>query len=210
MIKSRRHFLKVSLATSSAPIVSTVTLPLIARAAQAEHFPETEAEGVLAQVVTSDHPFGPDRALTLLNVHTGERYEGPFWSRGRFVRAGMQKISHLLRDFRLGESMPMDPLVVDFMHNVYSQVDTDEPIQILSGYRSPETNARLARKSSDVAPKSLHMTGQAIDFRIPGTPARKLRNLAIATQRGGVGYYGESDFIHIDTGPVRAWNRPGS
>lgn len=203
MIRSRRDFLKTSLRTSLATSV-TAPFAVSALASNAQPGPAiSDAEEVLAKA--SENSFGPDRVLRLFNVHTGERYEGPFWSRGRFVSAGLDQINYLLRDYRIGESLPIDPLAIDFMHSVYVQLETAEPIQILSGYRSPETNAKLAKNSGNVARNSLHMKGQAIDFRVPGHSANKLRKLAVATRRGGVGYYRESDFIHIDTGAVRHW-----
>lgn len=206
MIRSRRDFLKSSvctLTTSLAVPLAATTLPTIAQPGTTA---STAFSGSDAEETTAfEANFGPDRVLRLLNVHTGERYEGPFWSQGRFVSAGLDQINYLLRDYRIGESLPIDPLVVDFMHVVYAQLDTAEPIQILSGYRSPETNAKLAKNSGNVARNSLHMKGQAIDFRVPGHSANKLRKLAVATRRGGVGYYRESDFIHIDTGAFRQW-----
>jgi len=149
--------------------------------------------------------YGPDRVLSLLNVHTGETFEGPYWSGGRFVASGMAEINALLRDFRIDEIHVIDPMVIDFMHSIYQQLDTVEPIQILSGYRSPATNAKLAESESRVAKNSLHMQGKAIDFRVPGSKAKKLQEIALSLKSGGVGYYQKSDFIHIDTGPFRHW-----
>ncbi len=146
-----------------------------------------------------------ERHLRLWNVQTDEYYEGPYWASGRFLTPAIEQISYLLRDFRREEAWPIDPYVIDFMYAVYSQLDTREPLHILSGYRSAQTNAELAKTYERVASNSLHITGKAIDFRLPSVKARKLRNLAIEANRGGVGYYAARDFIHIDTGPVRAW-----
>ncbi len=190
-------------ATSGAAIAEDVKLANDANLAK-------DAEEALAEATLKESSYGPDRVMRLFNVHTGERYEGPFWSQGRFVSAGLDQISYLLRDYRMGESLPIDPMVIDFMHSVYVQLGTAEPIQILSGYRSPETNAWLAKKSGNVARNSLHMQGRAIDFRVPGHSASQLRKLALGTRRGGVGYYRKSDFIHIDTGEFRHWDSGNS
>lgn len=206
MIRSRRDFLKSSISASLVTPLAAAGLPVLA----ASPANPTDAEEALAYASAADNNFGPDRVLKLFNVHTGERYEGPFWSQGRYVRAGLDQINYLLRDYRIGESLPIDPMVVDFMHAVYVQLDTNEAVQILSGYRSPQTNANLAKNSSNVARNSLHMKGQAIDFRVPGHSANKLRKLAVATRRGGVGYYRKSDFIHVDTGAVRHWGNAKS
>lgn len=146
-----------------------------------------------------------ERHLRLWNVKTNEYYEGPYWASGRFLAPAIDQISFLLRDYRREEAWPIDPYVIDYMHAIYSQLDTREPLHILSGYRSAETNAELAKTHEKVASNSLHIQGKAIDFRLPSVRARTLRNLAIDANRGGVGYYAERDFIHIDTGPVRFW-----
>ncbi len=146
-----------------------------------------------------------ERHLRLWNVQTDEYYEGPYWASGRFLTPAIEQISFLLRDYRREEAWPIDPYVIDFMYAVYSKLDTTEPLHILSGYRSAQTNAELARTYERVASNSLHIQGKAVDFRLPSVKARKLRNLAIEANRGGVGYYADRDFIHIDTGPVRFW-----
>ena len=148
-----------------------------------------------------------DRFLRLWNVQTDEYYEGPYWVSGRFLPAALDQLSYLLRDFRIGEARPIDPYVIDFMYDIYQRLDTTEPLHILSGYRSEQTNRALAQESNEVARNSLHIQGKAIDLRLPGVPARTLRNLAIESARGGVGYYEKRDFIHIDTGPLRSWER---
>lgn len=205
MIRSRRQFVKSTLGVAGVSVAGGGSMLLSSLVSATET--ESAGEEKLAEVMASQSAFGPDRVLRLHNVHTDERYEGLYWSQGRFISAGLDQINYLLRDYRLGESLPMDPQVIDFMHSVYVQLETKEPIQILSGYRSAKTNAELAKKSRDVARNSLHIKGQAIDFRVPDTPASKLRKLAVASHRGGVGYYSNSDFIHIDTGPFRAWSK---
>lgn len=148
-----------------------------------------------------------DRFLRLWNVQTDEYYEGLYWTSGRFLPAALDQLSYLMRDFRIGEARPMDPYVIDFMHDIYQRLDTTEPLHILSGYRSEQTNRALAQESTEVARNSLHIQGKAIDFRMPGTPARTLSKFARKSARGGVGYYEKRDFIHIDTGSPRFWER---
>jgi len=194
--RSRRTFLKSALRTSvaCAPLLSSAPLMSKALKADAEIM---EAASESTAIDSSEAKQGTDRILRLWNVHTGEHYEGPFWSHGSFVAAALDQISFLLRDHRIEEARPIDPLVIDFIHAVYSQLQTEEPIQILSGYRSPQTNASLAKRSNGVAKNSLHMLGKAIDFRLPDHNAKTLRKLAINTRRGGVGFYPEKDFIYL-------------
>lgn len=200
----RRKFLKVAVRTTAASIPLLSSAPLLSEVWE----PGLDSAASLSEVQESAQDHQPDRILRLWNVATGEHYEGPYWSHGRFMTAALDQISYLLRDHRIGEARPIDPFVVDFMHAVYTQLPAsgaDEPIQILSGYRSPQTNANLAKRSNGVAKNSLHMKGKAIDFRMSGHKAKTLRQLAINTRRGGVGYYPAKDFIHIDTGPIRSW-----
>jgi uncharacterized protein YcbK (DUF882 family) len=110
-----------------------------------------------------------------------------------------------MRDFRTGEIKPVDPNLLDLLHRIVINVDPHAPISIISGYRSPRTNAALRKITTGVARKSLHMQGRAIDIRIPGYRTSAIRRLAIQLKSGGVGYYPKSDFVHLDTGPVKAW-----
>ena len=110
-----------------------------------------------------------------------------------------------MRDFRTGEVFPVDPRLFDIMYRIYDQTDTSWAFEVLSGYRSPKTNRRLSNNTDGVAENSLHMTGQAIDVRLPGLKTWNLRKLAVALHAGGVGYYKKSNFVHIDTGRIRHW-----
>ena len=110
-----------------------------------------------------------------------------------------------MRDHRTGEIKPVDPNLLDLLHRIVMEEKSRSPISIISGYRSPSTNAALRKVTAGVAEKSLHMEGRAIDIRIPGYQTTALRQLAINLKGGGVGYYPESDFIHLDTGPVKVW-----
>lgn len=124
---------------------------------------------------------------------------------GGYDPTTLARVNHFLRDFRTDEVHAIDPGVLDTLFAVRSRVGRDDPFHVISGYRSPETNAYLRRHSSGVAKHSLHMEGRAIDVRLPGIPTAKLRDIALTMQRGGVGYYPASDFVHLDTGRVRFW-----
>lgn len=145
------------------------------------------------------------RALNFHNLHTDERLSVTYWRDGQYDRFAWGRINNILRDHYSGDVGVMDLRVIDLLHDVQQNAGNDRPVEIISGYRSPVTNRHLASASSGVAKNSFHMRGMAIDVRLDGTPLPRLRQTAIAMQRGGVGYYPSSDFVHIDVGPVRKW-----
>lgn len=147
----------------------------------------------------------PERALSLYNTHTGEWLKTVYWTDGGYVPRALSQISRLLRDHRSGDIHPIDPRLLDLMAGVHRKFGTRGAIHIISGYRSPATNALLASLSDGVASNSLHMSGQAVDIRIPGASVRTLGRAARAMKAGGVGMYPSSGFVHIDTGRVRVW-----
>ena len=147
----------------------------------------------------------PERRLTLVNLHTGERARITYWAQGSYVKESLREINHLLRDHRTGDTVQMDRELLDLLYSLQQKVESKKEFQVISGYRSPKTNAMLRTKSSAVAKRSLHMQGRAIDIRLPGTSLKHLRKAAIALKSGGVGYYPKSNFIHVDTGKVRYW-----
>ncbi len=145
------------------------------------------------------------RVLAFVNTHTGDRFNDAYWERGAYVPDALAAIHHVMRDHRSGDVHEIDPRLLEQLHRLKGEVSAREPYQIISGYRSPVSNATLASASSGVATRSLHMDGRAIDIRISGVDTARLRDAALAMQAGGVGYYQASDFIHIDTGRVRRW-----
>ncbi len=147
----------------------------------------------------------PAKKLAFHNLHTDEKLHVCYWRDGCYDRSGLSKINHILRDFRSGDVFPMHPKLMDLLHDLQARLGDDSPIQIISGYRSPRTNKMLAHQSGGVANHSYHMRGMAIDIRLDDTPLSHLRNEALAMQRGGVGYYPSSGFVHVDVGPVRRW-----
>ena len=147
-----------------------------------------------------------ERRLSFHNLHTGERVSTVYWSQGHYVEDGLAEINHVLRDFRTDQVIEMDPQLMDLLHQLRATVGvTKKPFEIISGYRSPDTNAMLRSKSSGVAKRSLHMEGKAADIRIPGLELGHLRQAALSLKAGGVGYYPKSGFVHVDTGRVRSW-----
>ncbi len=120
----------------------------------------------------------------------------------------LKQIDHILRDFRANEIKPIDPVLLDLLHELGGTLETDQPFHIISGYRSPHTNTLLRERggaTTGVASRSLHMVGKAIDIRVPGVKLDHLRGAARSLKLGGVGYYPSSNFVHLDTGRVRYW-----
>jgi uncharacterized protein YcbK (DUF882 family) len=139
------------------------------------------------------------------NTHTGESFSGVYRVGNKYLPDAFDRINYVLRDFRTGDVFPIDPRLIDIIYTVHQMTRSNKPYEIISGYRSPKTNSMLRRASTGVAKKSLHMSGQAIDVRIPGFSTERIRDLACSLEAGGVGYYSRSDFVHMDTGDVRVW-----
>ncbi|MCM2290881.1 DUF882 domain-containing protein [Allorhizobium sp. BGMRC 0089] len=149
------------------------------------------------------------RSLKIYFVHTGEKAEITFKRNGRYDPRGLKQLNYILRDWRRNESINMDPRLFDLVWTVYRKAGASGYIYVVSGYRSPETNAMLRSRSSGVAKESQHMRGKAMDFFIPGVPLKTLRDIGMKLQEGGVGYYPNSGspFVHMDVAGVRSWPR---
>lgn len=149
------------------------------------------------------------KTLSFHHTHSGEDLTVTFKRDGRYDEAALKQLNHFLRDWRTQEETVMDRRLFDILWEVYRDVDAKQPIQIISSYRSPATNAMLRRRSSGVARSSQHMLGHAMDFFIPGVPLEQIRFAGLRLQRGGVGFYptSGSPFVHLDTGSVRHWPR---
>ncbi|MER8904788.1 DUF882 domain-containing protein [Mesorhizobium sp. M0772] len=147
------------------------------------------------------------RSLKLYHLHTHEKAEIVYKRNGRYDPAGLRKINIILRDWRRNEPTKMDPRLLDLVWEAYRQAGATDYIQVVCGYRSPSTNSMLRSRSRGVAKESQHMLGKAMDFYIPGVPLKKLRNIGLKMQGGGVGYYPSSGspFVHMDVGNVRHW-----
>lgn len=146
-----------------------------------------------------------ERTLALYNTHTREDLKTVYWREGAYVTSALTDLDYLLRDHRANRLTVMDPHLFDLLYAIQQKLNTPQPFHIISGYRSPETNAYLRRRGSGVAEHSLHMQGKAIDIRILGYHSKALQRVALALGRGGVGYYARSNFVHVDLGRVRHW-----
>jgi uncharacterized protein YcbK (DUF882 family) len=147
----------------------------------------------------------PSRELSFVNLHTGEKLKAEYVHNGAYVPSAIRAISYLMRDHHNNQVRQIDPHLIDVAHMLHGRVGSKGPIDIVCGYRSPETNAMMHEISAGVAVHSMHIQGKAMDIRIPGTRLGSMRKSALALGLGGVGYYPEDDFLHIDTGPKRAW-----
>jgi uncharacterized protein YcbK (DUF882 family) len=149
---------------------------------------------------------GQEHALRLYNTHTGERMEIIYRRGDQYVPEALSKLDYFLRDHRSGDVRHFDPRLYDILSDLTASVGRPgAEIDIVCGYRTPSTNEALRAQTTGVAKNSLHIQAEAIDLRVPGVDTLKLRKAALALQRGGVGYYPHSDFIHVDVGRVRQW-----
>lgn len=147
----------------------------------------------------------PPRSLSLRNIHTLEELEVTYWENGKYIDDAVLQLSHHMRDHRENETLLMDPALLDTLWKVREKVDPAMRFDVISGYRTPKTNAMLRQRSSSVAKFSYHMVGKAVDISTHQAPISALRDAGLAVRRGGVGYYPKSRFIHLDSGPVRSW-----
>ena len=145
------------------------------------------------------------RSLAVLNLHTGERLAATYWESGGYLADALSGFNKVLRDHRTGEVHAIAPELLDLVVALQDRIEVREAVQIISGYRSPQSNATLHKASSGLATKSLHMEGKALDIRIKGVSLTRLRDAAWGLQKGGVGFYPGSDFVHVDVGRVRRW-----
>jgi uncharacterized protein YcbK (DUF882 family) len=176
----RRAFLKSSLLLAA----PSLSIPALAKTAQ---------------------PASGERVLRLYNTHTGEKLKTTFWAEGEFIPDAMKDINKVLRDHRNNKVAQMDPELLLLLTQLNDRLENDRELHIISGYRSPESNAKLHANSNGVAKRSLHMDAKAIDIRLPGKDLKMLHKAAMSLKGGGVGYYASSQFVHMDTGRVRYW-----
>ncbi len=178
-MKTRRSFLK-----TSAVVATAMSMPALARAATA-----------------APH----ERVLRLYNTHTGESIKSVFWAEGNFIPDALTDINKLLRDHRSNTVAEMDPQLLVLLDQLSAKFEHKNVLHVISGYRSPETNKKLAAASNGVAKHSMHLEGKAIDIRMPGQQLANVHKAALAAKGGGVGYYPDSQFVHLDTGRTRNW-----
>ncbi len=187
---SRRKFLGLgAVAAASAVVATSVIHP------------------ASAAIFSKSYSESGSRKISFRNSHTGETFSGVYRVGDKYLPDAFERINVVLRDFRTNQLFPIDPRAIDIIYAVHQQTQHTDPYEILSGYRCPKTNAMLREGTSKtgVAKNSLHMTGQAIDLRLPGFDTKRVRDLAKSLRAGGVGYYPKSNFVHMDTGDVRSW-----
>jgi len=146
-----------------------------------------------------------ERSLSFSNLHTGEKVSSVYWVEGSYIPDALKDLNSVLRDHRTDEIYQMDTRLLDLLYLLQSRVGSRKAYEVISGYRSPASNELLRGKSNGVAKRSYHMQGMAIDIRLPGSELRKLQQAALSLNAGGVGYYPDSGFIHVDVGPARNW-----
>jgi len=147
------------------------------------------------------------RRLHMLNAATGETVDLSYRTDDHYNGSALRQVSYLMRDWRQEKTVLMDPRLIDQLAWLQLESRSSQPLTLVSGYRSPATNAMLAKTDPDVAHNSYHLHGQAADICLPGVPLEWLRQAAVRLGQGGVGYYPRHGFIHIDTGPTRTWTK---
>ena len=164
------------------------------------------AEPALRPLVSQTLPLGDFRRAHIHNLHTGEVLDAVYWENGKYVPDALAEAMRVMRDWRNGSEHVMDPHLFDVLHGIQGKLGSGQPFQLISGYRSPETNALLHAESGQVASHSQHMLGKASDIRVEGVALDHLRNAALSLKAGGVGFYPVSNFVHVDVAKVRTWS----
>jgi uncharacterized protein YcbK (DUF882 family) len=181
MLYNRRHFLKFGIFSAMASFQ-----PALALAHAKRSLP-------------------PRRSLSLYSTQTTERLLVNYYIRGKYQLNALEEINYILRDHRTGEIKPIDIRLLDLLCAISLKLNTRSPFHVISGYRSPSTNAMLRKKSRRVAKNSMHVWGKAVDIRLPKFKTALLRRTSMNLKQGGVGYYRRSNFVHVDVGQVRYW-----
>ncbi|WP_293576999.1 DUF882 domain-containing protein [Phaeobacter sp.] len=148
---------------------------------------------------------GDIRRIRMYSGRTGEKIDMIYWIDGKYVKDAVKEVNYFMRDWRSDDVKDMDLRTIDIMAAAHNLMDATEPYMLLSGYRSPKTNAMLRSRSRGVAKNSLHMRGQAADLRLSSRSVSQMAKAAMACRAGGVGKYARSNFVHMDCGVVRSW-----
>lgn len=196
-ITSRRNFLK-KLAYGS-------VLALTGCGVETAAVRHTGVHGFAEQTRGTDIHRPEFKLLSFEHTHTGEKLKLTYFERGKYIKGALREINYLLRDFRTDDIHPIDTSLLDQLFDLKQNLSLNKPFHIISGYRSPFTNAQLRKHSHGVAERSYHMQGRAIDIRVEGLSSKTIRNAALAMAQGGVGYYPRSNFVHLDSGRFRTW-----
>lgn len=158
-------------------------------------------------IACPEDPGPEEREISLYNSHTNELVRSVFWAEGQYVPGALDEINYVLRDHHTGEIAQMDTGLLELLYTLRNHLEVNEPFHVVSAYRSHSTNEYLRKRNRRVAKNSMHLYGKAVDIRIPGCGLTTLRDAALDLQRGGVGYYRRSNFVHVDVGPLRHWYR---
>ena len=213
-VVDRRRFLKRT--ALSLPVLhrlcGTVAVSAALSASATGHAYAAESASDAKSAVADSAPIaGLDpmarRRLHLFNAHTKDELDVVYFTQGTYIDENIKQLNHLMRDRRANIAGAIDPALYDQLLGLQNMLGTTEPVHVLSGYRTAETNAKLRRRSSGVAKFSLHMEGRAADIYIPGIPTKTVHTAALEMRAGGVGLYSKSNFVHMDTGAVRQWGR---
>ncbi len=148
---------------------------------------------------------GDIRRIRMYSGRTGERIDMVYWVDGKYIKDAVKEVNHFMRDWRNDQVKSIDLRTIDIMAAAHNMMDVSEPYMLLSGYRSPQTNAMLRRRSRGVAKNSLHMKAQAADLRLSSRSVSQMAKAAISCRAGGVGQYYRSNFVHMDCGVIRTW-----
>jgi uncharacterized protein YcbK (DUF882 family) len=203
---------KTAVPAKKVTVQKTAAAPTVQRGTTKRATPETLRAARYGGFAPAQPPGPPPpldtvspRSLSFVSFNTQETLTVTYWSNGAYHRDALDKLNHFLRDSRDNALTEMDPLLFDVLWHTAQIVGYGGPVEVLSAFRSPTTNAWLASVSRGVARDSQHMNGNAMDIRFPGVPVFKIRQAARALNMGGVGFYPRSGFVHLDTGPVRYW-----
>jgi uncharacterized protein YcbK (DUF882 family) len=159
----------------------------------------------LASLPNAFGNIGEERRLDFYHTHTGKQLSVTYFRDGGYQPEALEALNRFLSDWRNGKGSEIDPELLDILWEIQEVTGNRGTYEVISAYRSPETNAMLRSRSSGVAKNSQHLHGKAIDVRLRGLNTQVLRDAALDLKRGGVGYYAKSDFVHVDTGRVRSW-----
>jgi uncharacterized protein YcbK (DUF882 family) len=146
-----------------------------------------------------------ERRLHLYSTNTGETFNRVYWADGDYIPEALTEVNYLLRDYRANQIKEIDPNLLDLLYTLNQKLECNSPYHVISGYRTPKTNAMLRKRNRKVARNSLHMAGMAVDLRVPDMHVKNICNAALEMRGGGVGYYARREFVHLDVGDVRTW-----
>lgn len=210
MTPERRQILGYGLASAAAtamilPVAHALYPQIRDTDPPAPDLSDLTATTVPAVVVTPPKRLTEVRRAFVHNLHTGDTLNAVYYEHGAYVPDALHAAMKVLRDWRSGEEHYMDPRLFDLMHQLRQKVEVRGAFQIVSGYRSAKTNAWMRRHSQEVAEHSQHILGKAVDIGLEGVDLNRLHRAALSLRAGGVGFYPNSGFVHVDVGPVRQW-----